>query len=157
RPLARAQAAAGTRAHAAAGTRVHATAGYARSRRRRDALGHSPWAASGLDDHPAWALAQQVGRGRPDPSLAGGRADGRPVDDVRAHARGFFGERRPGVAGADQARVDLDSRASRLDARALEHRAALGLLLLEARLERQLAGHGQDEDRIHDPVLAYQL
>ena len=47
--------------------------------------------------------------------------------------------------------------APRLDARALEHRAALRLLLLEARLERELAGHRQHEDRVDDAVLADQL
>ena len=53
--------------------------------------------------------------------------------------------------------MDLDPRAPRLDTRALEHRAALRLLVLEARLQRELAGDGQDEDRVDHAVLADQL
>ena len=70
-----------------------------------------------------------------------------------ADALGFLDERRARVAGADQAGADLDARAPRLDARALEHRAPVRLLLLEARLERELAGHGQHEDRVDDARL----
>ena len=54
-------------------------------------------------------------------------------------------------------RVDLDSRAARLDASALEHGAPLRLLLLEALLERELAGNRQHEDRVDDSFRADQL
>src|SRR2546426_12777526 len=105
-----------------------------------------------LDDHAAGALAEQIGGRGADALLAGGRVDRGPVDHVGAHALRFLDERGAGIACADEVRVDLDARAARLDARTLEHRAPLRLLLLEALLERELAGHGQHEDRVDDSV-----
>src|SRR4030081_1935751 len=77
-----------------------------------------------LDDHAAGVLGEQVSRGRADALLARGRMDRRPVEGGRADAFGLLDERGAGIASPDQARVYLDPRAPRLDARALEHRAA---------------------------------
>jgi hypothetical protein len=83
--------------------------------------------------------------------------DRRPVDHVGAHAFGFFDQRRARIARPNKAGVDFDAGAARLDPRALEHRPTLCLLFLQARLQRQLARHRQDEDRVHDAVFADQL
>src|SRR5580692_10455953 len=107
-------------------------------------------AVFGLDDHAAGPLAEQVGGSWSDALLAGGSMDRRPVDDVRVDPFGFLDQRRAGVTRADQARMDLDAQAPGLDACALEYRSAMGLLLLQARLERELAGHRQYVDRIDD-------
>src|SRR5437879_2025956 len=110
-----------------------------------------------LDDHAAWTLAQEICSGGADPALTGGGVDRRPVDHVGAAALRFLHERRAPVTRANEPGVYLDSRPPRLDARTLQHRAPLCLLLLHALLERQLAGHVQHEDRIHDALFADQL
>ena len=115
-------------------------------------------AVLGLDDHAARALAEQVGGRRPDPLLAGRRVDRRPVDDVGSRPVRLprRAPRRGCACGSGPVWILMPS-AARLDARALEHRAPVRLLVLEARLERELARHRQHEDRVHDAVLADQL
>src|ERR1700680_2356308 len=83
----------------------------------------------GLDDHTTGTPAEQVGRGRADALLARGSMDRRPVDHIRAHSFDLLDQRRPRIACTNQAGVDLKPRAPGLDARALQHRAALRLLL----------------------------
>src|SRR6266576_410682 len=93
------------------------------SGRRRHRLARGHVADIRLDDHAARPLGEQVGGGGADALLAGRSVDRRPVDDVAADAFGFFDQRRPWVARADQARADLDPGAPRLDAGGLQHGA----------------------------------
>ena len=97
-------------------------------------------AVLGLDDHAAGPLAQQVGGGRADAAArrrARGSSTSRSRREPTRSASSTSAE--PGLRVRIRPVWILMPAPPGLDARALEHRAPVRLLLLEARLERQLA------------------
>ena len=130
----------------------------ARPQLRGDAVPRGERAVVGLDDH---AAGPRASAGRRRSARCAARRAGRGSSTSRSTSQPTRSASSTSAAPGLRVRISpvwiLMPVAPRLDARALEHRAPVRLLLLEPRLQRELAGHRQHEDRVDDPFLADQL